>query len=219
MLKPLRYKFADGQFQIQDYPDAVALKRIDTPIAQQLKAVTLHQIDLMFCRDALAEIARLNRTEHETVVEALWVASIARYFKCFGGNKSRSQLPADKIFREHVGAKAVFTYFQDLRDKHVIHDENPFTQAFTGVAVNGPEAQCKVADIIAFAFNALTVDEAHLTQLTQLVNLTLDWVVAKQTELHKSLTYEFEQWPLERLLVLPDIQFTAPTAKDVNVKR
>ena len=219
MVKPLRFTVTDDRFHIEDYPDAVALKRIETPIARQLQAVTLHQFDLTFCRDALAEIARLNRTENVTVVEGLWVAAIARYFKCFGDNKSRSQLSAKKIFKEHPGAEAVFAYFQDLRDKHIIHDENPFTQSFTGVAVNGPEAPYKVADIISLAFNAFTVDDAHLTQLTQLVDVTLNWVNAKRDELHNNLGREFEQWSREKLLALPDIQYTVPTANVVGVKR
>jgi hypothetical protein len=219
MVKPLHFTVTNGQFHIDDYPDAVALKRIDTPIARQLQAVTLHQFDLTFCRDALAEIARLNRSENVTVIEGLWVAAIARYFKCFGGNKSRSQLSAKTILKDHPGAEAVFKYFQDLRDKHIIHDENPFTQAFTGVAVNGPESQYKVADIISLAFNAFTVDDAHLTQLTQLVDVTLNWVSAKRDELHNDLGRDYEQWSREKLLALPDIQYTVPGADVVGVKR
>lgn len=218
MVKPLRFTVTDGQFHIEDYPDAVALKRIETPIARQLQAVTLHQFDLTFCRDALAELAGLNRAKNVTVVEGLWVAAIARYFKCFGDNKSRSQLSARKILKQHPGAEAVFTYFQNLRDKHIIHDENPFTQAFTGVAVNGPEAPYK-ADIISLAFNAFTVDDAHLTQLTQLVDVTLKWVDVKRDQLHNNLGREYEQWPRERLLALPDIQYAVPTADVVGVKR
>lgn len=219
MVTPLHFTVTDGRFHIEDYPDAVALKRIDIPVARQLQAVTLHQFDLSFCRDALVEIARLNRAENVLTVEGLWVAAVARYFKCFGGNKSRSQLSAKKIFKGHPGAEAVFTYFQDLRDKHIIHDENPFTQAFTGVAVNRTEAQYKVADIISLAFNAFTVDDAHLTQLTQLVDVTLAWVNAKRDELHNALGREYEQWSHQDLLALPDIQYTVPTADVIGVKR
>jgi len=219
MVKPLHFTVTDGRFHIEDYRDAVALKRIDTPVARQLQAVTLHQFDLSFCRDALVAIARLNRAENVLTVEGLWVAAIARYFKCFGGNKSRSQLSAKKILKAHPGAEAVFTYFQDLRDKHIIHDENPFTQAFTGVAVNGAEAQYKVADIISLAFNAFTVDDAHLTQFTQLVDVTLEWVNAKRDEFHNALGRKYEQWSHQDLLALPDIQYTVPTADVVGVKR
>jgi len=219
MVKPLQFIVTDGQIHIDDYPDAIALKRVDTPIARQLQAITLHQFDLSFCREALAEIARLDRTKNVLIVEGLWVSVIARYFKCFGSNQSRSQLSAKKILKSHPGAEAVFSYYQDLRDKHIIHDENPFTQAFTGVAVNGTEAQYKVADVISLAFNAFTVDDTHLVQLTQLVDVTLAWINRKRDELHDMLGREYEKWSHQDLLTLPDIQFIAPSAAVVGMKR
>lgn len=219
MVKPLHFTVSDGQIHIDDYPNTVALKCIDTPPARQLQAITLHQFDLSFCHEVLAEIARLDRVKDVLIVEGLWVSVIARYFKCFGSNKSRSQLSAKKILKSHPGAEAIFSYFQNLRDKHIIHDENPFTQAFTGVAVNGAGAPYKVADIISLAFNAFTVDDTHLVQLTQLVGVTLAWVNEKRDELHNILGRKYEQWSHQDLLALPDIQFTAPTADVIGVKR
>ena len=167
----------------------------------------------------MKEITRHNRAESKLAVEGLWIAAIARYFKCFGGNKSRSQLSAKAILKGHPGAETVFAYFQDLRDKHIVHDENPLTQAFVGVVVNGVSAPYKVADIVSLAINAFTVDDAHLTQLTQLVDVTLSWVDAKRDELHHKLGHEYEQWSRRELLALPDMQFTVPTAQAVGVKR
>lgn len=209
----------EGHLHIEGYPDAVALKRIDTPIARQLASIALNQSDLIFCRDALKEITRLNRAENQLTVEGLWIAAIARYFKCFGGNKSRSRLSAKAILKGHPGADTVFAYFQDLRDKHIVHDENPLTQGFVGVAVNGVRAPYKVADIITLAINAFTVDEAHVTQLTQLVEVTLSWVDTKRDELHHKLGREYEQWSRPELLALPDIEYTVPSAQAVGVKR
>lgn len=210
---------SEGHLHIEGYPDAVALKRIDTPIARQLQSIALNQSDLMFCRDALKEITRLKRAESKVAVEGLWIAAIARYFKCFGGNKSRSQLSAKAILKGYPGADTVFVYFQDLRDKHIVHDENSLTQAFVGVVVNDVGAPYKVADIISLAINAFTVDDAHLTQLIQLVDVTLSWVDAKRDELHHKLGHEYEQWSRQELLALPDIQFTAPTSQAIGVKR
>ncbi len=68
------------------------MKRIDDPIAKQLQAMTLHHIDLSFCRGTLAEIVGLDRSTQPLLAEALWVSCIARYFKCFGDNKTRTQL-------------------------------------------------------------------------------------------------------------------------------
>jgi hypothetical protein len=121
--------------------------------------------------------------------------------------------------KTHTNANLVFEYFNDLRNKHIIHDENPFTQAFTGVVINDLAAQHKVADIISLAFNAFTVDDTHLAQLTQLVEITLKWVNEKRDELHNIIGREYEQWSHHELLVLPNIKYTAPSSDVVGVKR
>jgi hypothetical protein len=160
MVKPLTITKQGDKLHIEGYPDAVAMKRIDDPIAKQLQAMVLHHFDLNFCRGALAEIAGLDRSTQRLLAEALWVSCIARYFKCFGDNKARTQLSERKILKDHTGADRVFAYFRDLRDKHIIHDENPYSQAFTGVALNPRDAKFKVADIVSLAMNAFTVDDS-----------------------------------------------------------
>jgi len=219
MLKNLRFTKEGGRLHIEDYPDAVALKRIDDPAARQLQAMTLHHADLSFCQQALAEVARLDRSQQTLLAEGLWIAAIARFFKCFGKNKARTQLSAKKILRDFVGAGAVFAYFEALRNKHIIHDENPYSQAFTGVALNAREAEYKVADIIAMAFNAFTVDDDHLVQFRQLVDVTLLWVAAEREELHNLLGKAYEQTLYDELLALPDITFTVPGSKQVDKHR
>lgn len=219
MIKPLSISLTNNNIHTNDYPDALAVKQIDTPVTRQLQAITLHQFDLTFCSQALAEIAGLNQIKDKVIIEGLWISAITRYFKCFTSSESRSQLSAGKVLKTHTNANLVFEYFNDLRNKHIIHDENPFTQAFTGVVINDLAAQHKVADIISLAFNAFTVDDTHLAQLTQLVEITLKWVNEKRDELHNIIGREYEQWSHHELLVLPNIKYTAPSSDVVGVKR
>nr|MDP2192030.1 hypothetical protein [Rhodoferax sp.] len=218
MAKHLDITRINGQFHIEGYPDAVALKRIDTPVARQLQATTLHLSDLLFCETALEQLTQLE-SRHGVIPEALWVAAIARFFKCFGNSESRAQLSEKKILKSHAGAHDVFGYFKNLRDKHLIHDESALTQGFTGVAVNAVGAQYQVADIIAMSFNAFTIDDAHLVQFRQLVNVTLAWLRQKQEDLHNLLGAEYEKWARDDLLALPDITYTVPGSDAVSTKR
>lgn len=219
MIKQLTITKLGDKLHIEGYPDAVALKQIDDVIARQLRAIALHRFDLNFCRESLADLTRLDRGAQPLLAEALWVSSIARYFKCFGKNKARTQLTPKKVLKEHPGAEKVFAYFQDLRDKHIIHDENPYSQAFTALVLNAQGAKFKVADIISLAMNALTVDDDHLRSFSQLVEVTLAWVDAKRNALHNILGKEYEQWKYEDLLALPDISYTTPTSDKVGITR
>jgi hypothetical protein len=219
MVKPLTLTKLGDKLHIEGYPDAVAVKQIGDPIARQLQGIALHRFDLGYCRAALAELARLDRSTQPLLAEALWVSSIARYFKCFGTNKARTQLSSQKVLKDHPGADKVFAYFRELRDKHIIHDENPYSQAFAGVALNAKDAEFKVADIISLAVNAFTVDDDHLRSFSQLAEVTLAWVDVKREELHTRLGKQYEQWRYEDLLALPDISYTAPTSDKVGTTR
>src|SRR5262249_43070251 len=141
MVRPLAFSMQDKSLHVEGYPDAVALKRIDDPIARQLQGITLHQFDLAFCKTALDWLGRIDRLATPLIAEALWVSAITRYFKCFGENKARTQLSAKKVLKEHPGAGDVFGYFQDLRDKHIVHDENPYSQSLVAIALNAQDAQ------------------------------------------------------------------------------
>jgi hypothetical protein len=219
MVKPVRVEIRGDQLHIEGYPDAVAFKKIDDPIARQLQAITLHFNDLLFCHDALVELARLDRAKQKLLVKALLIASIARYFKCFARNKSRTQLSSKKVLKNHKDSEKGFAYFQALRDKHIIHDENPYSQALTGVVLNPREAHFKVANVVSTAITVLTLDDDHLKQFSQLVEVTFAWVNSKRDELHKRLGETYEHMEYEDLLALPDIKYVVPSSKEVSVKR
>lgn len=218
MVKPLQIVKHGDKLHVEGYPDAVALKRIDHPIACELQAIALHYDDLSFCRAVLAQIDQLDRVKELLLVEALWVASVSRYFKCFGNSKSRTQLSSKEVLKAHPGAIDVFNYFKQLRNKHVIHDENAYSQSFAGIVLNSKQAQSKVADVISVAMNAF-LDDKHFVQFSQLVEVSLEWVTAKRDELHGRLWRIYEQWKYDDLLALPEIRCTVPLVKEVNVKR
>ena len=219
MREPLGISRRGGALHVEGYPDAVALKRIDDPIARQLKAIVLHCSDLRFCCDALAALTSLDRTSESLFAEALWVASIARYFKCFGANKSRMPLVPTKIFAGEVGALEVFQYFRHLRDKHVIHDENAYSQSFTAVALNAQDARFKVADVISMVITASTIDDRHIESLSHLAGHTFSWVEQKRDELHFRLGSRYEGESYAKLSSLPDVKYETPTAEKVSTGR
>jgi hypothetical protein len=219
MREPLGITRRGGALHIEGYPDAVALKRIDDPVARQLQATVLHYSDLRFCREALVALVALERKSQPLVAEALWVASIARYFKCFGANVSRTQLAARKVFKGEAGAADVFEYFQHLRDKHVIHDENAYSQSFTAVALNPKNAPFKIADVISMVMTASTVDDQHVESFSRLVCFTCDWVERKRDELHKLLGSRYEMESYQALMRMPNVEYRVPTSDKISVSR
>src|SRR5208282_1955712 len=120
------------------------------------------------------------------------ISAIAIFFKCFAPNKARKQLSSQKILKDQIGAMDVFSYFQNIRNKHIIHDENPYSQSLVAVALMKPEAPYKVADILYLGFNAFLGDNDHYSSFLRLVTFTLNWVTIKLNELHNLLGKKYE---------------------------
>ncbi len=112
-----------------------------------------------------------------------------------------------------------FEYFQHLRDKHVVHDENAYSQSLSAVALNARQAAFKVADVISMSITASTIDEQHIRSMLQLVNHTFGWVERKRDELHNMLGSRYESLSYDELLNLPNVTYTNPTASSISVPR
>jgi hypothetical protein len=202
------------------YPDAVAFKKLDGPMARQLRAIALHRTDLLFCQQAVEKLLEASlQPLVEVVHHALWIAAIAQYFKCFGSSKSRGQLSAAKVFKSHPQALPVFQYFQALRDKHIVHDENAYSMSFVGFALNPRADQTKIAGVVSLALNADSSDDSHVRSFSELVRATLDWVEAKREELQSMLASEYEAMSYPQLEAMPEVSFKAPDAAQIAIPR
>lgn len=220
-MRPLTITQSGTTFRIEEYPTAVAVKRIKHGPVHQLRAIALHEVDLEIAAEATRACADLNHQSNDSrLSEALWTAALARFFKCFGQSASRQQLEAKKVLRgEGHEAQRSFDYFQALRDKHAIHDENAYSQARVGILLNPRDEAKKIADVYSISMTSVTCDEAHLGSFLKLVEHTLAWVRDKKVELHGMLAEQYEKLAYDELLALEDEGFRAPTADDAFIKR
>jgi len=205
-------------FQIEGFPDAVKVLRIIGPKGRQLADLALHKDDLEF---ALQYLEALNHTpaEHYVLREALWQAAIVRYIKCFGQSKSRFKLHAKVIYNGHPGALEAYKFFDSLRNKHLAHDENSYTQCHPGAVLNKKGMAHKIAKVVCFSAEGITLGQENWQNLHQLASLARAWVNAKFDELCNALISEFEAKPYEELMAMEGITYTAPVADDVHRPR
>lgn len=216
MIKALALTQEGKTLRIEGYPDAIAFKRIEGKHAVRLRAMTLHDADLTRCWEALQALASDDNAKDSILRDCLWIAAVALYFKCFGNSKARCQLDAKAVFKTQSSAMPAFQYFDALRNKHILHDENAYTQSFVGIVVNPVSNRYKVADVVSSGVDAITSDPSHVKSLSTLVNATRVWVAAERDRLHKMLADEYEAKPYEVLLAMPNVQIKVPTASQVK---
>lgn len=168
--------------------------------------LALHKHDLDF---ALGCLEKINSVKGEPVIrQALWRSAIVYFAKCFGHNQSRSTLDPDKVYQGDADGQTVFEYFFDLRNKHIVHDENPFAQSVPGAVLNKRGLEHKIAKIVCLSALADTSHQEAYSDLHLLITRALEWVTRQFDELCNVLTRELEAANYDDLIQREAIMYT-----------
>lgn len=217
-MEPIAFSHTPGAgFHIDGFPEAAKLLTLQGPKARRLADLCLHKNDLDFAADSLVAI---NRTADALIRAALWRSAVVHYMKCFGDSASRFQLSAESIYKkEQPEALLAHQFFRDLRNKHVVHDENAYMQSTPTAVLNKPEAPEKIPKIICISMTADVLGQENYANLKLLIDKTHAWVVAQFDELCGILTRELESQPYDTLLKMEDVTQRIPTPDDMAKNR
>jgi hypothetical protein len=214
-------RLVDGKFQIDGFPDAVkviAISPLVKHLPEQLADMVLHHADLRFAKGCLEAMASPGAAP--LAAEALWRCAIVHYCKCFGEHGgSRARLPYSKFLPDGL-PRNVHRHFMDLRNKHLIHDVNAWTQA-SPMAVVGPEGgEEKIRDVICVRIEGITQNAGDIRNLGSLIDAALPWVESKVDDLSAQIKSQLEARDYDILLAQPEPEpYTAPRAEDVSDSR
>lgn len=205
-------------FHIEGFPDAVKVIRIDGPKARRLADLALHKSDLDFALECLKNI---NGVPDQPYVlrQALRRSAIVHFLKCFGASNSRFSLDSKKVYKGDAGAMYPFRYFDNLRNKHLVHDENSYAQCLPGAVLNKKEADHKIAQIVCSSFICDTLSEADYSNLHLLISRAREWVVGQFDTLCSVITADLESEPYEVLIERQAVTYTVPGPDEVSKQR
>lgn len=218
-MEPYQVSRTERGLQIEGFPEGIKVISLNGPRAQRLADLALHKSDLQFADDCLVAIN--TAPEQPPVVrEALWKCAIVHVFKCFGDAGVRFQISAEKVLKgEAPEATLAFNYFKSLRNKHMVHDENSYSQSLPGAILNNGSKSYKVEKIVCFATNAVTLVPENYSNLKLLIEKAHAWVVAEFDRLCDVMTSELEAQTHEQLLSQPSMTFRAPADEDLHRSR
>src|ERR1700730_1865336 len=128
-------KLNEEGLHIEGLPDAVIVVCLEGPKAKQMAHMALHRKDLRFALNSLDAINRVPVSD-DIIREALWRSALVSFSKCFVGGSARMPLVKTHVYVNEPTGKIVFDYFKNLRDKHVIHDENAYSHCLPAAALN-----------------------------------------------------------------------------------
>jgi hypothetical protein len=197
----------DSGLHIDGFPDAVKVIALAGDAANEIADLSLHQRDLTI---ASAAIQSLNNSLIAPIIqEALWTAALVHFFKCFSSG-SRNRLSAETVFAAAPPeALEAFRYLKALRDKHLVHDVNGFSQVTAGAVIAAPGKSYKIEKIVCVTSHAVSLD-VNFGNCSLLIQDAATWVKLRYDQLCSDLTPELEGLSYEDLLAFPPLSLESP---------
>jgi hypothetical protein len=218
-MENIDFDLVEKTFRINGFPDAVKVARLDGALAKRLTDIALHIHDLEFSQKALKEL-NFVEDKRSDLAELLWRSAIVYFIKCFTGNSSRTQISEDKILKsEPHDAKLAFRFFKSLRDKYFIHDENNYSQCVPMALINNGQKAFKIEKIICQSMHAGTLDQGTFSNLTLLVEKSLEWVRREFDLPCDKITALLEAKTHQELMNLPVPEIITPDLAKIDRRK
>jgi len=216
----------NGEWHIEGFPDAAKVFRLEGQQAKRLADLALHQNDLNFALECLEGVNLIAKQFHgkeeqlHGLRQGLWYSAIVHCMKCFGDHESRFSLNPKQVFKGNtVDAMEPFEYFKNLRNKHLVHDENSYTQSLPGAILNKKGCDSKIARIVCLSVIGNTLDQNAYTGLHRVITVALERVNQQFEDLCSLVTSELESVPYDELLSREAIVYSAPKTEEISRPR
>ncbi len=193
------------------------LLQINSPKARTLKGLSLHHHDL---KTSLQLLEALNsKTLSSEVRKGLWYHAITIFYKCFKHSDARRRLWPQIVLSKRPDLLPIYSFFMDLRDRHIVHDDNPYIRAYVGVRVKKETDQYTVEEVISNIAVLDILDENKWRIFCELVRYAVEWVDKERIRLQNALRKECEEMSCEELDALEELVIIVPTLDQVSSKK
>jgi hypothetical protein len=215
---PTGFRIQAEELHVEGYPDAERLVKLSTTIGKRLADMRLHQSDLEFCERVLQIMGNAIPTAEPSndLSRALWICALTKFYSCFGNSGSRAELNPKKVYAGSPDALKAFHYYKHIRNKNVVHDENNYAYATTGVVLGSGG---DVEDILSLQAQIMTDNRENGQNLYNLVDAARKYVSSQVNAILAKAFAEAHALSPEQRKALPAMQFSAPVPGDEAKRR
>jgi len=213
---PTGFTFRPDSFHIEGYPNADRVVKLTTPVGKRLADMRLHDSDLGFCERTMQIYGSTLRVEAGDLSRALWITVLTKFYSCFGTSASRASLDAKKVYAGKSDAMRAFWYYQNMRNKNIVHDENNYAYGITGIVL-GPASE--VQDILSLQFQTMTDNFEDGQNMYNLIDAAQKYVSDQIGALLSKAFIQTNMLSPQQRVALPPLQVTAPGPGDEGISR
>jgi len=219
-MEHLRITPTSDEFHIEGFPDAVKVIQLTGNLPRRLADLSLHASDLRFAAQCLDAINQVS-DEPSVIRESLWRSAIIFYVKCFSteNRARRSALSFKAVYKNALMARDAFHYFKNLRNKHLVHDENSYSQALPGAVLNHREAVSHIAKVVCITVTAATLNQGDQDNLYNLIHEALVYAESQYDDICNQITSDLEPRSYEELEVVGSPTYMPPALDEIDKTR
>ncbi len=209
---------SSGIFHIEGFSNSVAVLSPTDNIRQntELRHLALHHHDLT---DAKQILQLINETENISIKLFLFESAVVKVIKCFQHSESRSPLKK-KFLAKKQGASNVLKYFESMRNKTIVHDENGYNHCDIGLVINDGTKPYSIEKIVTPSFTAIALNQENYANLNQIIEDSLEWIKENYDKLASVITDHYEKLGRETLLKYPPMRSDLKiSAEDMHLPR
>lgn len=155
------------------------------------------------------------------VSDALWIAAVVRYARCFTDNRPVRPPLGDRYLRGlPEDLKQAHLFFRNLRNKHMAHSESSLEQNRIGVDLDIKEgSEPKINGISLHNQNVFFCSPPTVKALLELSAALLS-KVNEELEVKEQLVLEkVKQRPLEEFYAKAHWELNLPSLQDASIRR
>ena len=202
--------------QFPEFPTVARLGELSGENADCLKSYALHQYELNFCVLHIPDWGKFHSENILDLADAVFITIVSKLVSCFQHSKSRSKLDKNLVYGLNTELRNSFEYFENIRNKHLIHDQNNMFQC-QAVALLDDEGV--VLDVKTLIGHMFLRPATHSAQLRSLTRTALVHVDNKVTELCKCLMNDVSVMSPEERAKLPRPSMYEPVRDDSSKNR
>lgn len=156
----------------------------------------LHRYDI---QQGILFLKCISIDKHESVNEGLFIAGLNALVKCFQESKARTRI-SESILTKNPEIKELYQYFNLIRNKHYMHDENEMIQTTDFFLVTFEEEKPTIFNA-SVVWNRVKLDyHLEANKLLHLMYVLHDFICAEIDKMNENIVSDFSNKSKDELL-------------------
>jgi hypothetical protein len=202
-------------------PSAIPIKIPDEqPDKQSFIDYFLYKADI---DNAFSYLQCISADKNFCINEALFLAGLSSSMKCFKESKARKgirKIDRNKFITAYPNSSGDLEFFESMRDKHFIHDENEMTQPTAFLLLNPIGSPEKFGGPPSVIYNSVKLDYYTESQrLQQFLCSVRNYIIGEIDCLGDEIAKSFKDVQYEKLVQYGPADIKLASIQNINKTR